>query len=119
LAGTQGKARRWQRHLDARHAGDQACYTQQSSQAEGVGFPLVRIVAVICLSTGAVWDAAMGAFEGKGNSELGLLRGLSAALSAGACDKAAAITSPYFSNRASRLWLTTSLAAAEDPETVA
>lgn len=62
---------------------NQACYPQPGSQAEGVGFPLARIVAVICLSTGAVWDAAMGAFEGKGNSELGLLRNLGAAFSAG------------------------------------
>jgi len=62
---------------------NQACYPQPSSQAEGVGFPLARIVAVICLSTGAVWDAALGAFEGKGNSELGLLRSLGAAFSAG------------------------------------
>lgn len=62
---------------------NQACYAQPGSQAEGVGFPLARIVAVICLSTGAVWDAAMGAFAGKGNSELGLLRTLGAAFSAG------------------------------------
>src|SRR3990172_3353432 len=62
---------------------NQACYPQPSSQAEGVDFPLARIVAVICLSTGAVMDAAMGPFSGKGNSELGLLRSLGAAFSAG------------------------------------
>jgi hypothetical protein len=62
---------------------NQACYPQPGSQAEGVGFPLARIVAVICLSTGAVWDLAMGPYAGKGNSELGLLRDLSAAFSAG------------------------------------
>ena len=62
---------------------NQAFYPQPSSQSRGVGFPLARIVAVICLSTGAVWDAAMGAFEGKGNSELGLLRTLGAAFCAG------------------------------------
>jgi len=62
---------------------NQACYPQPGSQAEGVGFPLARIVAVICLSTGAVWDAAMGPYAGKGTSELGLLRNLGAAFSAG------------------------------------
>jgi Transposase DDE domain len=61
-----------------------------------VGFPLARIVAVICLSTGAVWDAAMGAFEGKGNSELGLLRNLSAAFCAGEVMLADAFYCNYF-----------------------
>jgi hypothetical protein len=75
---------------------NQACYPQPSSQAEGVGFPLARIVVVICLSTGAVWDAAMGAFEGKGNSELGLLRGLGAAFSAGEVMLADAFYCNYF-----------------------
>jgi hypothetical protein len=46
-----------------------------------VGFPLARLVGVICLSTGAVLDAAMGPHSGKGSSELGLLRGLGAAFS--------------------------------------
>ena len=75
---------------------NQAGYPQPGSQAEGVGFPLARIVAVICLSTGAVWDAAMGAFEGKGNSELGLLRTLGAAFSAGDVMLADAFYCNYF-----------------------
>lgn len=75
---------------------NQARYPQPSSQTEGVGFPLARIVAVICLSTGAVWDAAMGAFEGKGNSELGLLRSLGAAFSAGDVMLADAFYCNYF-----------------------
>lgn len=64
-------------------AENQSSYPQPGSQAEGVGFPLARIVAVICLSSGAVWDAAMGPFEGQGNSELGLLRSLGEAFSTG------------------------------------
>lgn len=55
---------------------NQACYPQPRSQAKGVGFPLARLVGVICLSTGVVLDAAMGPHEGKGNSELDLFRGL-------------------------------------------
>ena len=62
---------------------NQSCYPQPSSQAEGVGFPLARLTGVICLSTGAVLDAAMGPSSGKHNSELGLFRGLLGALSAG------------------------------------
>jgi hypothetical protein len=39
---------------------NQARYPQPSSQAPGVGFPLARLVGVICLSTGAVIDAVIG-----------------------------------------------------------
>lgn len=77
-------------------AANQACYPQLSSQAQGVGFPLARMVAVICLSTGAVLDAAMGPFCGKGNSELGLLRRLGAAFSAGDVMLADAFYCNYF-----------------------
>lgn len=62
-------------------AANQKCYPQPSSQAEGIGFPLARLAAVICLSTGAVLDAAIGPFQG--NSELALFRSLLAALSPG------------------------------------
>ena len=37
-------------------AENQARYPQPSTQAAGVGFPLARLVAVICLSTGAFVD---------------------------------------------------------------
>jgi hypothetical protein len=62
---------------------NQARYPQLSSQAVGVGSPLARLVGVICLSTGALLDAAMGPFTGKGTSELGLLRRLEAAFAPG------------------------------------
>ena len=62
---------------------NQAQYPQPSSQAPGVGFPLARLVGVICLSTGAVVDAAIGPFEGKGHSEHDLFRGVLGALCAG------------------------------------
>jgi hypothetical protein len=64
-------------------AANQACYSQPSSLAVGVGSPLARLVGVICLSTGALLDAAMGPHAGKGTSELGLLRKLVSAFSAG------------------------------------
>jgi hypothetical protein len=53
---------------------NQACYPQPNTQAPGVGFPLARLVRVICLSTGALMDAAMGPHAGKETGELGLLR---------------------------------------------
>jgi Transposase DDE domain len=75
---------------------NQARYPQPSSQAEGAGFPLARIVAVICLSTGAVMDAAMGPYSGKGTGELGLLRSLGAAFSAEDVMLADALYCNYF-----------------------
>jgi hypothetical protein len=55
---------------------NQARWPQPSTQAPGVGFPLARLVAVICLSTGAVVNLAIGPHAGKGHSELSLFRGL-------------------------------------------
>jgi hypothetical protein len=62
---------------------NQARYPQPGSQAPGVGFPLARLAGVICLSTGAVVDAATGPFEGKWHSEHDLFRGLLSALCTG------------------------------------
>ena len=41
-----------------------------------MGFPLARLVGVIALSNGAVLDAAIGPYQGKGTGEHGLFRGL-------------------------------------------
>jgi hypothetical protein len=51
-------------------------YPQPSTQATGVGFPLARLVMVICLATGAALDTAIGPHKGKGSGELGLVRRL-------------------------------------------
>lgn len=75
---------------------NQARYPQPSSQAEGVGFPLARLVAISCLSTGAVLEAALGPHAGKGHSELDLMRGLLGALSAGDVLLADALYGNYF-----------------------
>lgn len=53
---------------------NQAVYPQPSTQAKGVGFPLARLVVVICLATGAALDAAIGPHQGKGSGELSLVR---------------------------------------------
>ncbi len=75
---------------------NQARYPQPSTQAAGVGFPLARMVGVICLATGALIDAAIGPHAGKGSSELGLLRRLSAAFSPGDVMLADAFYCNYF-----------------------
>lgn len=58
-------------------------FPQPSSQAAGVGFPLACPVAVICLATGAVLEAAVGRSGGKGTGELALFKDLHATFSPG------------------------------------
>jgi len=62
---------------------NQAAYPQPSSQKEGLGFPICRMVALICLGSGALLDAASGPCEGKGSDEQTLLRGMLDRLEAG------------------------------------
>jgi len=57
-------------------AENQADYPQQSMQAPGLGFPIARLVALMCLASGAVLNAAMGPYQGKGTGEGALLRTL-------------------------------------------
>jgi hypothetical protein len=75
---------------------NQACYPQLRSQVEGVGFPIARLVTVICLSTGAVLEGEMGAFEGRGHGELALFRGVLETLVAGDVLLADALYCNYF-----------------------
>jgi len=53
---------------------NQAAYPQPNSQKAGLGFPICRVVALLCLGSGALLDAAMGPCEGKGSDEQSLLR---------------------------------------------
>jgi len=62
---------------------NQAAYPQPASQAPGLGFPICRVVAVVCLSSGGVMNAAMGPYKGKGADEQTLLRGILDTFSAG------------------------------------
>ena len=57
-------------------AENQARFPQHGQQEPGIGFPLARLVGVIALSNGAVLDAAIGPYQGKGTGEHGLFRGL-------------------------------------------
>ena len=57
-------------------AENQARFPQHGQQEPGVGFPLARLVGVMDLSNGAVLDAAIGPYQGKGTGEHGLFRGL-------------------------------------------
>jgi hypothetical protein len=58
-------------------------YPQPSTQKPGLGFPLVRLVAVISLASAAVLDVAMGPYAGKQSGEPALLRRLFGCLQSG------------------------------------
>lgn len=62
---------------------NQAEYPHPGSQADGVGFPQVRLVALFSLSCGAVLDAAPGPSRGKQSGENALLRQVAAAVEPG------------------------------------
>jgi hypothetical protein len=62
---------------------NQRDYPQPRSQKPGVGFPLVRMVVLFALTTGAALDAAMGPYRGKRTGESALFRRLHDRLEAG------------------------------------
>src|SRR3954447_11244539 len=63
---------------------NQEAFPQLKTQEAGLGFPLVRMVALIALATGVVRDLAMGPYEGKETGETALFRALWDGLAAGA-----------------------------------
>ena len=47
---------------------NQAAYPQQRAQKPGLGFPICRPVGITCLASGALLNAAVGRFQGKGGN---------------------------------------------------
>ncbi|MDJ0806681.1 MAG: IS4 family transposase [Gammaproteobacteria bacterium] len=64
-------------------AENQAVYPQQGAQKPGLGFPICRVVGITCLASGALLNAAVGRFSGKGGDEQTLLRSIQDTLDAG------------------------------------
>jgi Transposase DDE domain len=62
---------------------NQACYPQHVVQQPGLGFPLVRLVALFSLATGLLHEVAMGPYAGKETGEPALLRALFSQLKSG------------------------------------
>src|SRR4051794_4697111 len=62
---------------------NQEAFPQMKAQEPGLGFPIVRMVAIIALATGVVRDLAMGPYEGKETGETALFRDLWDSLEAG------------------------------------
>lgn len=62
---------------------NQERYPQSRAQGIGLGFPIVRIVALISLATGLARDLALGPYQGKETGETALFRTLWGRLRAG------------------------------------
>tara|TARA_R110002020_G_scaffold114135_1_gene262491 strand:+ start:3721 stop:5106 length:1386 start_codon:yes stop_codon:yes gene_type:complete len=62
---------------------NQQRYPQPRSQKPGLGFPLCRLVGIVCLASGAILDAAIGCYRGKGGDEQTLLRSMLSTLNTG------------------------------------
>ena len=57
-------------------AENQRRFPQPASQAEGVGFPIMRVVVVQSLATGMICDLAISPYAGKDTGEMALAREL-------------------------------------------
>jgi hypothetical protein len=77
-------------------ADNQVAWPQPGSQKQGLGFPICRLVGMICLGTGALLNAAIGPTRGKGNDEQTLLRTLLDTLERGDLILADAFYPTYF-----------------------
>ena len=62
---------------------NQQVYPQPRSQKPGLGFPLCRLLGLMCLGSGVVLNAAMGPYRGKGGDEQHLLRSVLESLASG------------------------------------
>jgi hypothetical protein len=62
---------------------NQQAYPQPRSQQPGLGFPLCRMLGLMCLSSGVVLNAAIGPYRGKGGDEQHLLRSILESLASG------------------------------------
>jgi hypothetical protein len=75
---------------------NQAAFPQSSSQEPGLGFPICRVVALLCLGSGALLDAATGPCQGKGSDEQSLLRDMLDSLQEGDILLGDALYASYF-----------------------
>jgi len=75
---------------------NQEAFPQTRRQKPGLGFPVCRLLALFCLSSGAVIDAATCATQGKGTDEQSLLRPLLDHLQSGDVLLGDALFATYF-----------------------
>jgi len=75
---------------------NQSAYPQPGGQKPGCGFPIARMVAMICLGSGALLNAALGPCKGKGSDEQTLLRSILDTLNSGDILMGDAFYATYF-----------------------
>lgn len=75
---------------------NQTAFPQQRGQKPGLGFPICRMVGITCLSSGALLNAAIGRFNGKGGDEQTLLRSIQGTLHTGDIVLGDAFFATYF-----------------------
>lgn len=62
---------------------NQSKYPQSPSQADGLGFPILRCVCLVSMLTGMLIDLGYAAYSGKGTGETAILRQLRSSLRRG------------------------------------
>ncbi len=75
---------------------NQAAYPQPRTQQPGLGFPICRMVGIVCLGSGALLNAATGRYQGKGSDETALLRTILDTLECGDVLLGDALYATYF-----------------------
>lgn len=75
---------------------NQGAFPQQGGQKPGLGFPICRLVGITSLSSGALLNAAIGRFSGKGGDEQTLLRRIQDTFTAGDLVVSDAFFAAYF-----------------------
>lgn len=75
---------------------NQEAFPQSRAQGVGLGFPMVRFVALIALATGVVHDLALGPYRGKETGETALFRTLWDGLASGTVVLGDRIFASYF-----------------------
>lgn len=75
---------------------NQSAWPQSRNQKQGLGFPVCRLVGIICLESGALLNAAVSKTVGKGTDEQTLFRGLLGTLMTGDLLLADALYPSYF-----------------------
>lgn len=62
---------------------NQAAYPQSHNQQPGLGFPICRLVGIVCLGSGALLNATICPYQGKGHDEQSMLRAMLDTLNSG------------------------------------